>query len=138
MVKILRKITPGIHPEIEIGRFFVEDAPFAHTPALLGSLELTEGDDCSALAVVHEYAENQGDAWTVIGQSLNRLLDEQRILPADADSETPEYAALIQRIAQIGLRTGECHLKLSSRPDIPDFCARACQLSRISLAGRMR
>ncbi len=121
VVKILRKITPGIHPEIEIGRFFVEDAPFAHTPALLGSLELTEGDNCSALAVVHEYAENQGDAWTVIGQSLNRLLDEQRILPADADSETPEYAALIQRIAQIGLRTGECHLKLSSRPDIPAF-----------------
>ena len=63
VVKILRKITPGIHPEIEIGRFFVEDAPFAHTPALLGSLELTEGDDCSALAVVHAYAENQGDAW---------------------------------------------------------------------------
>ncbi len=121
VVKILRKITPGTHPEIEIGRFFVEDAPFAHTPALLGSLELAEGGESSALAVVHEFAENQGDAWTVIGQSLDRLLDEQRILPADGDNETPEYAAMIHRIAQIGLRTGECHLKLASRPDIPAF-----------------
>ncbi len=121
VVKILRKITPGTHPEIEIGRFFVEDAPFANAPALLGSLQLVEGGESSALAVVHEFAENQGDAWTVIGQSLDRLLDEHRILPDDADNETPEYAAMIHRIAQIGLRTGECHLKLASRPDIPAF-----------------
>ena len=121
VVKILRKIMPGIHPEIEIGRFFVEDAPFPHAPALLGSVELTEGDERSALAVVHEFVENQGDAWTVIGQSLDRLLDEQRILPTEPGSDTPEYVAMINRVAQIGLRTAECHLNLASRPDIPDF-----------------
>jgi maltose alpha-D-glucosyltransferase/alpha-amylase len=131
VVKILRKITPGIHPEIEIGRFFVEDAPFSHTPALLGSLELVDGDDASALAVVHEFAENQGDAWTVIGQSLDRLLDEQRILPDDAANETPEYATMIHRIGQIGLRTGECHLKLASRPDIPAFAPEAVEAADI-------
>jgi maltose alpha-D-glucosyltransferase/alpha-amylase len=121
VVKILRKITPGVHPEIEIGRFFVEDAPFAHAPALLGSVEFKEGDESSALAVVHEYVRNQGDAWTVIGQSLDRLLDEQLMLPSDAHEERPEHATMIKRMSQIGLRTAECHLKLASRPDIPAF-----------------
>jgi len=121
VVKILRKVTPGIHPEIEIGRFFVEDAPFPHAPSLLGSVELTKDGETSALAVVHSYVQNQGDAWTVIGQSLDRLLDEQRLLPTEEDRETPEYVAMISRIRQIALRTGECHLTLASRPDIPAF-----------------
>ncbi len=121
VVKVLRKIASGAHPEIEIGRFLVEDAPFANAPALLGSLELQEADGSSALAVIHRYVENQGDAWTVLSQSLDRLLDEQRMLTKVEGTETPEYAALANRVAQIGLRTAECHLKLASRPDIPAF-----------------
>ena len=44
VVKIYRKLEPGINPEIEIGRFLTEVAGFANTPALLGSVELIEGD----------------------------------------------------------------------------------------------
>ena len=44
VVKIYRKLEPGINPEIEVGRFLTEVAGFANTPALLGSVELVEGD----------------------------------------------------------------------------------------------
>ena len=44
VVKIYRKLEVGINPEIEIGRFLTEVAGFANTPALLGSVELVEGD----------------------------------------------------------------------------------------------
>ena len=121
VVKVLRKVTQGIHPEIEIGRFFAEFAPFRNAPALLGSVELLEGEHRSALAVVHDFVENQGDAWTVIGQSLDRLLDEQHMLPAESGDDASEHVTLLNRIAQIGLRTAECHLALASRPDIPAF-----------------
>ena len=49
VVKIYRKLEPGINPEIEMGRFLTEVAGFANTPALLGSVELVEGDKRSAI-----------------------------------------------------------------------------------------
>ena len=49
VVKIYRKLEAGINPEIEIGRFLTEVAGFANSPALLGSVELVEGDSSSAI-----------------------------------------------------------------------------------------
>ena len=48
VVKVYRKLEAGINPEIEIGRFLTEVAGFANTPALLGSVELVEGDTAAA------------------------------------------------------------------------------------------
>jgi maltose alpha-D-glucosyltransferase/alpha-amylase len=121
VVKLLRRITPGIHPEIEIGRFFVEQAPFANAPRLLGSVSLVEDGQCSALAVVHEFIDNQGDAWSFISQSLDRLIAEQQLLPSETISETPESAAMLGRLRQIGERTADFHRTIASRSDIPDF-----------------
>jgi len=121
VVKVLRKVTPGIHPELEIGRFLAEDAPFDYAPKLLGSVELIEGEQSSALAVMHEFVENQGDAWAVIGQSLDRLVDDQRMLPAETINETPEIAAMMHRLRQIGRRTAGFHQAMVSRADIPAF-----------------
>ena len=45
VVKVYRKLEAGINPEIEVGRFLTEVAGFANTPALLGSVELVEGND---------------------------------------------------------------------------------------------
>ena len=44
VVKLYRKLESGINPEIEMGRFLTEVAGFANTPALLGSVELVEGE----------------------------------------------------------------------------------------------
>jgi len=121
VVKVLRKVTSGIHPEIEIGRFFAEQAPFENAPALVGSVELVEGEERSAIAVVHRFVENQGDAWSVIGQSLDRLIDEQKLLPIDTISDTLESQSMLVRLKQIGRRTADFHKAIASRDDIPDF-----------------
>jgi maltose alpha-D-glucosyltransferase/alpha-amylase len=80
-----------------------------------------EGNQRSALAVVHEFVQNQGDAWTVTSASLDRLVDDHRMLPTEAVTETSETASLLQRMRQIGRRTAEMHLAFASREDIPDF-----------------
>jgi maltose alpha-D-glucosyltransferase / alpha-amylase len=111
VVKILRRITAGIHPEIEVGRFLADVAHFHNAPTLLGSMELVEGESRSALAVVHSFVENQGDAWTVTSAALDRLVEEQRLLPPEHVMQESESAALLfQRIRQIGRRTAEMHL----------------------------
>ncbi len=121
VVKILRRVSSGIHPEIEVGRFLVDVAHFQNAPALLGSVELNEHGSRTALAVVHAFVENQGDAWGITGAALDRFIDEQRLLTDETAAETSETASMSQRMRQIGRRTAELHLALASRPDIADF-----------------
>jgi maltose alpha-D-glucosyltransferase/alpha-amylase len=121
VIKILRRVTAGIHPEIEIGRFLVDVAHFQNAPSLLGTVELVEGENRTALVVMHAFVENQGDAWTVTSASLDRLVDEQRLLPTEAITETSETASMVQRMRQIGRRTAELHLALASHGDIAAF-----------------
>jgi maltose alpha-D-glucosyltransferase/alpha-amylase len=121
VVKILRRITPGIHPEIEVGRFLADIAHFQNAPTLLGSVELTEGEHRTALAVVNAFVENQGDAWSVTAGALDRLIEEHRLLTEETQLESLEIASMLQRIRQIGRRTAEMHLAFACRDDIPAF-----------------
>ena len=121
VVKTFRRVTAGTHPEFEIGRFLADVAHFRNAPGLLGTVELVEGESRTALATVHAFIENQGDAWSVTSASLDRLIDELRLLPDEALSETSEMASTLQRMRQIGLRTAELHCALASHPEIDGF-----------------
>lgn len=121
VVKVLRRLQAGQHPEIEMGRFLSEDAPYANTPQMLGSLELIENDEPTALAVAHRYIENQGDAWQVVTSVLSRYAEEQHILTNEKPADSAEREPLLQRVRQIGRRTAELHQALASRADIPAF-----------------
>ena len=65
VVKVLRRVTAGIHPEFEMGRYLADVAHFQNSPALLGTVELVEGESRTALCAVHAFTENQGDAWAL-------------------------------------------------------------------------
>jgi maltose alpha-D-glucosyltransferase/alpha-amylase len=121
VVKLFRNVHEGIHPEVEIGRFLVEVAGFRNAPELLGSVELSEDGKRSALAVIHRYVDNQGDAWSVTASYLDRFIDEQRVLTAETPSESLELASYLQRVELIGHRTAELQQALACRDDIPEF-----------------
>jgi maltose alpha-D-glucosyltransferase/alpha-amylase len=121
VVKLFRRIEPGINPEIEVGRFLTEAAPFANTPALLGAVEVQENGTRSAVAVVHSFVQNQGDAWTVTGAYLDRFVEEQRLLAAEAAGHSDEQAAYVRRMEQVGKRVAELQIALASRDDVVDF-----------------
>jgi len=115
VVKLYRKIEPGINPEIEMGRFLTEEAGYANTPALLGSVELIEGDKQHAIGIVHEFVQNQGDAWTVTSAYLDRFIDEQRLLPSsEHPGESEEQVPYLRYMSQTGRRVAEMHLALAS------------------------
>jgi maltose alpha-D-glucosyltransferase/alpha-amylase len=121
VVKLFRRLEPGINPEIEIGRFLTENSNFTHTPALRGTLELVHDGKPGAVAVVHEFVENQGDAWAVTGAYLDRYVEEQRLLTAKDKDESDEQRAYLQRMQRVGQRVAELQLALASRDDMPDF-----------------
>ncbi len=128
VVKLCRKLEAGIHPEIEIGRFLTEVVGFANTLALLGSVELIEGEKRSAIATVHAHIQNQGDAWTVTAAYLDRFLEEQRLLAAIGEArESEELILYLRHMSQIGRRTAELHLALASASGLTDFAPEPVQ-----------
>jgi maltose alpha-D-glucosyltransferase/alpha-amylase len=122
VVKLFRRLAPGVNPEIEIGRFLTDVVGFANSPALLGAVELVEGGgERSSIAVVHEFIGNQGEAWTVTSAYLERFVEEQRLLPSEDAAQSSELAAYQRLMAQIGLRLAQMQIALASRDDVPDF-----------------
>ena len=105
-----------------MGRFLTDVAGFANTPALLGSVELVEGEQRSAIGVVHAFVANQGDAWTVTAAYLDRFVDEQRLLAAsDTSRKSEEQVSYLRYMSQTGRRVAEMHVALASSKDLPDF-----------------
>jgi maltose alpha-D-glucosyltransferase / alpha-amylase len=122
VVKVYRKLESGINPEVEVGLFLTEVAGFANTPALLGSVTVIEGDNRSAVAVVHAFVENQGDAWTVTSAYLDRFVEEQRLLAAsEHPSKSEEQTPYLRYMSQTGRRVAEMHLALAGASEIADF-----------------
>ena len=122
VVKVYRKLEAGIDPEIEIGRFLTDVAGFANAPALLGSVELVEGEKRSAVTTVHAFIQNQGDGWTVTSAYLDRFVEDQRLLAASQlVSENEEQAPYLRYISQAGRRVAEMHRALASNDKLADF-----------------
>ena len=121
-VKLYRKLESGINPEVEVGRFLTEVAGFANTPAMLGSVELTEGEARSSIAVVHALIGNQGDAWTVTAAYLDRFVEEQRLLAAsERSTEGAQQTPYPRFMSQIGRRAAEMHIAFASDSGLTDF-----------------
>jgi maltose alpha-D-glucosyltransferase/alpha-amylase len=121
VVKLFRRLEPGVNPEIEIGRFLTDTVAFSNSPPLLGAVELAEDGRRSAVAVVHGFIGNQGDSWTVTSAYLDRFVEEQRLLTAEAAEHSDEEAAYARRMEQVGRRVAELQLALASRDDVIDF-----------------
>jgi maltose alpha-D-glucosyltransferase/alpha-amylase len=121
VVKLFRRLEPGINPEIEIGRFLTEVAAFPNAPPLLGTVELIEPDRRSSLAVVHEFVQNQGEAWTVTNAYLDRFVEGLRLLASEDAAHSHELAAYQLLMVHIGQRLAQMQLALASRDDIEAF-----------------
>ena len=112
ILKVIRKLEHGPHPELEVGRFLTTGAHFAGTPAMLGWMELAQGEGTVALSVLQQFIPNEGDGW---GWVLDRL---QRAAGAEADAALREATAWI---AQVGRRTADMHRAFAKDTKHPDF-----------------
>ncbi|HET6839359.1 MAG TPA: putative maltokinase, partial [Bradyrhizobium sp.] len=134
VVRLYRKLEPGINPEIEVGRFLTEVAGFANAPALLGSAELVEGDARYAIATVHAFVQNQGNTWTVTSAYLDRFVDEQRLLgTSEHPAESEEQIPYLRYMSQIGRRLADLHLTLAGNSEIADFTPEPIQPENVQL-----
>ena len=121
MLKIYRRVLPGIHPEAEMGDYLTAQG-FTHAPLLLGDVVRTAPDGTSfTLAVALSFVRNQGDAWSWVFDQLQRALRD--LVPADpaSDTEADLLADCEAVIAAIGRRLGEMHAVLARETSEPAF-----------------
>ncbi|MFW6195577.1 MAG: putative maltokinase, partial [Chloroflexota bacterium] len=141
ILKLFRKVTRGVNPDLEIGRFLAEKTDFQNAAPVAGAIEYTTNGDGEArtVGILQGYIPNHGDAWTYTDDALGRYYEQVLAVPDHEtpraptgplgslrDQEPPEiisqlvgpYLVLAQLI---GKRTAEMHAALGSRPDDPEF-----------------
>jgi maltose alpha-D-glucosyltransferase/alpha-amylase len=140
MLKIYRRVEPGVHPEIELGNFLTE-RQFPSIAPLTGTLEYRrENGEPVSVGVLHGFVQNQGDAWRYTLDSLSQFFaaalarHESEHVSASGNrhyldlrqSEVPPHAheligAYLGSAGLLGRRTAELHLALGANVTDPNF-----------------
>ncbi len=86
VVKLIRKVEPGVNPEVEIGRA-LDRAEFPAAAPHLGHLEHRSPAGTTTLAIAQGFVEHESDAWTFALDMLGRYYEQ--VVTADPDTEVP-------------------------------------------------
>ena len=122
VLKLIRKVASGVHPELEMSAYLTE-AGFANISPLLGSVIRRDGaGEDNLLMIAQGYLSNQGDAWEWTQNNLERALRDEL---ADAMSEQEQHYNALGELrdfaGMLGQRLGEMHQVLAAPTDNPDF-----------------
>ncbi len=104
ILKVFRRLEPGINPELEVLRFLAGHG-FRNAPALAGWYEYSGGPLTATLGLLQEFVANAVDGWQL---ALDELAD------------APER--FLDRLPRLGEVTAQMHNTLGSDPGDPAFC----------------
>jgi len=115
VLKLIRRVNPGVHPELEMSAYLTA-AGFANISPLLGWVSrLDEQGAPHLLMIAQGYLSNQGDAWAWTQNTLERAIrDQMEPSSLDAEAHTDALAELTGFAALLGQRLGEMHLLLAA------------------------
>ncbi|MBV8914321.1 MAG: maltose alpha-D-glucosyltransferase, partial [Acetobacteraceae bacterium] len=126
VLKLVRRVLAGIHPEAEMTRFLTERG-FGNTAPLFGELVRIDGDGMPhTVGLAQGFVRNQGDGWTWTLDFLARQVEELALTAGaeqpDAEEAGHDTFSSYQVFARaIGTRLAELHAALSQPADEPDF-----------------
>ena len=114
ILKSIRKLESGTHPEVEMTRFLTEVAGYTGTPPLLGWVERTGDKGPTTLGMLQALVPDAVDGWAhVTGRLVERL---NSFDGAQADDQS-----LLTLPRTLGRRTAELHRALATPTDDDAF-----------------
>jgi maltose alpha-D-glucosyltransferase/alpha-amylase len=121
VMKILRRVQAGRHPQTEMTRYLTEHG-YANSPALFGEMVRVDADGApQTLLIAERFVPNQGDAWQWTLDRVRRGIHAPALTGTD-DEAGREVIAAYQPFARvIGKRVAEMHAVLASPTDDPAF-----------------
>ena len=124
MLKIFRRVSPGQHPEAEMGRFLTAQG-FTNSPLLLGEVCCVPKDgERATLAVAQSFVRNQGDAWTWTLHQFGRALDELATRNAGTEERDDHVDDYKDFAATMGRQLGAMHVVLARPTEDEAFAPR--------------
>ncbi|MFZ5604928.1 MAG: maltose alpha-D-glucosyltransferase [Pseudomonadota bacterium] len=123
IIKIIRRVVDGQHPEAEMSRELTARG-FANTAPMLGEIVRIDQQGVPHVwAIAQGFIHTQGDGWSWMQSLLERL--RQTTMLAVDDAVLLDCTLLQREIAEfagiIGRRLGEMHGVLAAPSDNPDF-----------------
>jgi maltose alpha-D-glucosyltransferase/alpha-amylase len=126
VLKIVRRLMAGVHPEAEMSRYLTK-LGYANTAPLYG--EVVRVDPAGVphtLVIVQGFIDNQGNAWDWALDYLRRTIDELALAMDDDTSvdqahEEEAVQGYCAVIGAIGKRLGELHAMLARPSDDEAF-----------------
>ena len=121
VLKIIRRVADGIHPETEMTGYLTERG-FANTAALYGEVVRRSTDGTPhTLMLAQAFVRNQGDGWSWTLDFLARAVEEIAVTAGESEDEEDVFAEYAGFAAAVGKRLGELHAVLSQPSDRPEF-----------------
>ncbi|MCO5177114.1 MAG: maltose alpha-D-glucosyltransferase [Thermomicrobiales bacterium] len=137
ILKVIRRLAPGINPDLEIGRALTERSELANIAPVAGAIEYrASGEEPMTLGILQGFVKNEGDAWSyaldVAANFYDRMLADRpeietvvtstRQLLTDAENGPSEQASelvsgFLADAHLLGVRTAEMHIALSGLDD---------------------
>jgi maltose alpha-D-glucosyltransferase/alpha-amylase len=119
VLKVIRRIRPGIHPEAEMGRYLTEHGAGNIAPLFGEVVRIGADGEPRTLAIVQGFVRNQGDGWGWSLDNLRRTVDEMTLTDGAGGEEG--FADEAGFAAAIGRRLAEIHTVLAQPSDDPAF-----------------
>ena len=122
VLKLIRKVSAGVHPELEMSAYLTE-AGYPNISPLMGSMIRRDGEGQDNLLMIAQgYLSNQGDAWSWTQNNLERAIRDEL---AEAISEQEQHYNALGELADfagmLGQRLGEMHGVLGAPTGNNDF-----------------
>jgi predicted trehalose synthase len=115
ILKVFRRLEPGINPELEVLRFLTEHG-FRRIASLGGWYSYSGGPLAATLGILQQFVAGGIDGWEL-------ALDEIASAPAD----------FLARLRRLGEVTGEMHTVLGSDVSDPNFCPETPSVESLGL-----
>jgi maltose alpha-D-glucosyltransferase/alpha-amylase len=140
MLKLFRRLEPGVNPELEVGQFLNHHS-FAHGQTVAGALEYAgPADSRFTLAVVHAFIPSATTAWDFTLDALSRYYDRvitrvaagqsaavplsepvQLLKPEFPPAVAEAIGTFLESARLLGVRTADLHRVLASDSVKKDF-----------------
>ena len=131
ILKLFRRVEPGINPDFEIGSHLTERVGFDRVPAVTASLQYERpAQEPITLGMMQRLVESQADGWEHATDEVSRFYDQVRGLDAPQLAAPAAFTELSQTdppkvildtiggylrtAATLGRRSGELHIALAS------------------------
>jgi maltose alpha-D-glucosyltransferase/alpha-amylase len=121
VLKLVRRLIGGVHPEAEMSRRLTEIG-YANTAPLYGEVVRVDPHGVPhTLALLQGFIENQGDAWNWVLDYLRRVIDDLALAPDTEEVDDEKLEGYRGLTGTIGRRLGELHAALAAPCDDPAF-----------------